>query len=340
MRGILGFAGYVPHHRLDRSAISAASGTNAGKGTRSVASYDEDTTTMGVEAARLALRPLGDPAGRCARRAVVLDRDPAYLDKTNATASTPRCASTATCRRSTSAASVRSGVGALRAALDGGRDRCCVVTADLRTGLPTQRRRVATAATARPRCSSATTTDAPVIAELPRRGHRRPRSSSTAGARRATAARKQWEERFGEVKYVAARRARRGTLALEAGRRRAPSEVDQRDRHRHARPRRARGGRQGSASGPGGVVDDLAATVGNTGAAHPALLLARALERAEPGQVDRARRARRRRRRAAVPHHRRRSPPARRPRPVADAGRRPGDAGLPYGKFLVVAAAW
>ena len=33
------------------------------------------------------------------------------------------------------------------------------------------------------------------------------------------------------------------------------------------------------------VVDDLAATVGNTGTAHFGLLLASALETAEPGQV-------------------------------------------------------
>jgi hypothetical protein len=33
------------------------------------------------------------------------------------------------------------------------------------------------------------------------------------------------------------------------------------------------------------LADDLAATVGNTGAAHPALLLTRALEAAQPGQI-------------------------------------------------------
>ena len=56
MRGILSVGGYVPYRRLDRSQISATFGSGGGKGTRSVAGYDEDTTTMGVEAARLALR--------------------------------------------------------------------------------------------------------------------------------------------------------------------------------------------------------------------------------------------------------------------------------------------
>ena len=58
-RGIVGAAAYLPHRRLDRSTIAAVAGTGGGKGTRAVAGYDEDTTTMGVEAARAALRPLG-----------------------------------------------------------------------------------------------------------------------------------------------------------------------------------------------------------------------------------------------------------------------------------------
>ena len=55
-RGVLGAAAYLPHRRLDRTTIAAVAGGGGGKGTRTVASYDEDTTTMGVEAARLASR--------------------------------------------------------------------------------------------------------------------------------------------------------------------------------------------------------------------------------------------------------------------------------------------
>ena len=57
---ILAAAAYIPFHRLDRSAIGAALGGGGGKGTRAVASYDEDTTTLGFEAARLALRSAPD----------------------------------------------------------------------------------------------------------------------------------------------------------------------------------------------------------------------------------------------------------------------------------------
>src|SRR3974390_2287193 len=55
-RGVVGIAGYVPYRRLQRAEVARVFGTGGGKGARAVASYDEDTTTMGVEAAPLALR--------------------------------------------------------------------------------------------------------------------------------------------------------------------------------------------------------------------------------------------------------------------------------------------
>ena len=82
MRGLLAWGAYVPYARLDRKAIAAALGASAGSGVRAVASYDEDSTSMGVEAARAALR-----AASVTPEAVYFaTADPAYLDKTNATA--------------------------------------------------------------------------------------------------------------------------------------------------------------------------------------------------------------------------------------------------------------
>src|SRR5687767_6897391 len=83
MTGILSYGAYLPHWRLDRTQIAAVAGTGGGKGTRTVASYDEDTTTMGVEAARVAMRsaPPVDLADLWFSTVA-----PAYLDKTNATA--------------------------------------------------------------------------------------------------------------------------------------------------------------------------------------------------------------------------------------------------------------
>jgi hydroxymethylglutaryl-CoA synthase len=46
MGNLVAYGAYVPSWRLERSAMRGG-----GRGTRAVASYDEDATTMGVEAA-------------------------------------------------------------------------------------------------------------------------------------------------------------------------------------------------------------------------------------------------------------------------------------------------
>ncbi|CAN5629504.1 hypothetical protein BH09ACT7_BH09ACT7_40930 [soil metagenome] len=74
--------GIVPYHHLDRSAIRATLGQGGSKGTRAVAAYDEDSTSMGAEAARRAL--WGAPPPESLYFATTA---PAYADKTNATAS-------------------------------------------------------------------------------------------------------------------------------------------------------------------------------------------------------------------------------------------------------------
>ena len=56
MPGIVSYGAYIPYWRLSRAAIAATLGSGGGKGSRSVASYDEDSTSLGVEAARIALR--------------------------------------------------------------------------------------------------------------------------------------------------------------------------------------------------------------------------------------------------------------------------------------------
>ena len=59
--GITGFGGYIPRLRMQRAAIAAAHKWMApglrglGKGQRAFCSWDEDTNTMAVEAARDAL---------------------------------------------------------------------------------------------------------------------------------------------------------------------------------------------------------------------------------------------------------------------------------------------
>ncbi len=156
MRGILSWGTYLPYRRLDRSTIAAVAGTGGGKGTRTVASYDEDATTMGVEAARVALRSAPEVEPDAVWFATV---SPPYLDKTNATAlhAALRLPSRASAYDAIGA--VRSAVGALRAGLESDR-ATLVVAADLRGGLPGGPDEAA-GATARPRSSSATTATGP-----------------------------------------------------------------------------------------------------------------------------------------------------------------------------------
>ena len=131
MRGIISYGTYLPYRRLDRSTIAAVAGTGGGKGTRTVASYDEDTTTLGVEAARRALRATPARPGALWFSTVA----PAYVDKTNATAVHAALRLPDDVIAADFGGAVRSGVAALRAALAGG-PAALVVTADVRTGLP------------------------------------------------------------------------------------------------------------------------------------------------------------------------------------------------------------
>ena len=81
MGGIHGGGTYLRYLGLDRTAVGAVAGAGWGRGTRAVASYGEDTTTMGAEAARRALRGV-DWIGGLA----FTTPNPAYTEKTNATA--------------------------------------------------------------------------------------------------------------------------------------------------------------------------------------------------------------------------------------------------------------
>ena len=61
--GIVAYASYVPSARLSGEELSSALGSGSPKGSRPVASYDEDSTTMGVEAARRVVQMGEDSPG-------------------------------------------------------------------------------------------------------------------------------------------------------------------------------------------------------------------------------------------------------------------------------------
>src|SRR3954469_10666342 len=131
MRGIVGWGVHLPHRRLDRAQIAPVAGGGGGKGTRTVASYDEDTTTMAVAAARAAVRGVDEPV----RGLWLATTSPTYADKTNATAVHAALRLDRTTPAFDAAGSVRSTMGALFAAVAG---RCAVlvVGSDMRVGRP------------------------------------------------------------------------------------------------------------------------------------------------------------------------------------------------------------
>jgi 3-hydroxy-3-methylglutaryl CoA synthase/uncharacterized OB-fold protein len=273
--GIVSWGVYLPYWRLERRAIGQAFGTGGGKGTRAVASYDEDTTSMAVEAGRraLALPGLPEPADLFFSTPA-----PAYLDKTNATTVHAGLGLASGTGAYDLCGSVRSSWATVQlAAVAGGRAPALAVVADLRTGWPggpdeTQGGDGAVA--------FLFAAEGGVTEQL---GHASATDEFLDRWRvPGETASHQWEDRFGEEAYLPlARAAFDGALAdagLSAG------DVD----HLivtglHAR---AVAGLRKSFGVPADrVAPDHAGVVGNLGAAQTGLVLADVLERATPGQV-------------------------------------------------------
>jgi 3-hydroxy-3-methylglutaryl CoA synthase/uncharacterized OB-fold protein len=278
MRGILSWGTYLPHRRLDRTTISAVAGTGGGKGQRTVAGFDEDTTTLGVEAARIALRDLPGIAPTALWFATT---DPAYLDKTNATAIHAALRLDATVPAFDALGSVRSTVGALRAAL-GSPYPSLVVAADRRGGLPGSPDEAAGGdAAAALVVGEDAGPNGPVLVEIlgtvsvTEEFLDRWRTPGDPRSR-------QWEERYGETRYTELG-ARVIADALAAAQITA-ADVD----HLvvagpHDRANAAVAKRSGVA--PERVADALTTTVGNVGAAAFPLLLASVFDRIRVGEV-------------------------------------------------------
>ncbi|MCB9372378.1 MAG: OB-fold domain-containing protein [Microthrixaceae bacterium] len=277
MRGILSAAAYLPYHRLDRAEIAATFGKGGGRGQRTVASYDEDATTLAVEAGRLALRR--GPAGVEPAALWFATTAPPYLDKTNATAVHAALRLDRSVPAFDAAGSVRSAVGALRAALAGGATTL-VAAGDLRSGAPTSPDEAA-GGDAGAAVLAGDADDGQVLAELIGAASLTEEFLDRWRAPGDTHA-KVWEERFGESVYVPL-----GRDAWELALKDAGVGADEVGRvavvGTHARSVKALGRKLGI--GDGVLADDRSATVGNAGAAAPGLALTTLLEQATPGQV-------------------------------------------------------
>ncbi len=279
MRGIVSAAGYVPYRRLQRSAVTQVFGSGGGRGSRAVASHDEDTTTMGVEASRLALRsaPTVAPDGLWFATAT-----PAYLDKTNATAIHAALRLPPEVPAFDFGGALRSGVGALVSALKAdGSGTTLVVLADIRDGLPTSADESAGGDGGAALVVGDDGPGHPVIAEYLGGASVTDEFLDrwrTVGDRRS----KTWEERFGETRYVPL-----GEQAWAAALKASGVTAEEIDKvlvtGMHGRATKALARNLNVDADR--LVDDLSTTVGQAGSAHAGLLLASILEQSEPGQL-------------------------------------------------------
>ena len=308
MGGLVGYAAYIPYYRLERSRIAGVLGSGGGRGTRSVAAYDEDTTSMAVAAGRAALAGLtgsGGPPGKAGgpgrefvRQLFFATTTPAYADKTNATAVHAALRLPAEALAVDMAGAVRSGVGALVTAAQSPVPTMALL-ADIRTGLPgsaDERDGGDGAAafvfggdtagdTGGDTGGDSTGASLPVLAEIIGQGCATAEFLDrwrTPGA----AASRVWEERFGEQVYGPLAEAALADALKEAGL--TAGQVD------HlivaGLPARAVSRAVSRAVRAAGVpaeaiVDNRVASIGNAGTAQPGILLADVLDRAGPDET-------------------------------------------------------
>jgi hydroxymethylglutaryl-CoA synthase len=277
--GIVGWGTYLPAWRLPRAAIAAVLGSGPAKGSRAVASYDEDTTTLGVEAGRRALAGSNGAGPLAALEDLYFSTPaPGYLDKTSATTVHAALRLPRSCAAYDFAGSSRSAIGTLLVALGGSSPRVSLtVLADLRTGLAggAEERDAGDGAVA------FLSGPQGAVAELIGRA-----SASDEFLDRWRVPGEPdshvWEERFGEEQYVPLAREAFADALKSAGL--TESDVS----HAvvsglHVRAVKAVTARLGVA--PEALAPDLIAAVGNLGAAQAGVALADVLERALPGQV-------------------------------------------------------
>jgi len=280
--GIRSFAAYVPRLRMERAAIAAAHAwalpglRSQAKGERSFCSWDEDSITLSVEALRACLR--GAPAGRigalsfASTTAVFADlQNAAFI----AAAAGLEGAGTSTLD---ACGSLRSGTTALLRALEAaGAGDAAVVAADDRHAKPGSVQEMQYGAGSCAvlvsrealiaRYLGGTSSASPFVDHFRAQGHKYDY---------------QWEERWirdeGYLKIVP---EAVGRLFAQTGVSGAAIDF-------FCLPATIAGVAPAVAKQlkirPEAVVDNLAARCGDTGAAHPLLLLAAALEAAKPGQ--------------------------------------------------------
>jgi len=279
--GITGFGAYIPRRRLSRKAIAAAHAwampglTAQAKGERAFASWDEDAITMAVEAARDCW-----PDAAAAPHSIVLASTTLpFVDRANAVVvagalGLPR---STLCQDQTG--SLRAGLAALASACTARpAEPSLIIASEIRRAKAGSAQEMAFGAGA----AAITLGNTGVIAECVGSAaisvdlvdHYR-----TASGGFDYAGEERWVREQGYAKLVPeAVNALVATTGIDV------------KQVRHVAPPSANpsiGALIASSlkMGPDCLVDGLAATVGDLGAAHPLLMLGSALERADPGDL-------------------------------------------------------
>jgi hydroxymethylglutaryl-CoA synthase len=276
MIGIVSYGSYVPYRRLKRAAIGQALGIPAGKGERAVASFDEDSVSMAVEAARDAVRAA--PA-QSVHTLLFATTTPPYAEKLNAAMIGAAIRLPLEIRAADLTGSTRAGLTALLQGADAARDgtsQALVAIADARLAAPEGKAEQSGGDGA----AAFVLGSENVIAEI---------EASASVTRefldtwRGPAERfaHTWEERFALTQAYAPLLGRAiqdvlakanitpeqlTTVVFDAPNPRSADEIA-----------------RGLKLQPTQIADTLALTVGQTGAAHPALVLASVLAGAKPG---------------------------------------------------------
>jgi hydroxymethylglutaryl-CoA synthase len=296
-------AAYVPRRRLHSGEVAAFlagapwtvdGGGSSGPGqrrerTRAVAGADEDTTTMAVEAARLARwaapAALAGPAAVSDLRFATTT--PTHVDKTNAAVVHAALRLDERTGAFDAGGGLRSGIGVLLHALEG-RHRQLVVVADRRDGLPGADDEVAAGDAAAAVFVADDHPDVPVLAEL----------AGTASVTVELLDRwrvpgdvraRTWEERFAESALVplATRTATEALADADLGDRR-PDQLVVTGMHQRVVTATTRALTSQWELAADTVSDAYAERIGRTGCAHPLLAVADLLETARtrpPGAV-------------------------------------------------------
>jgi len=267
LAGITRWGSYLPYNRLERAALGA------GKGERTVASYDEDSVSMAVEAARDTVR-----GGAEIETLVFATTSPPYAEKLNAATIAAALDLPRTVRALELGSSTRMGLGALLAGADtaaaGG--RALVIASDVVIGAPGGARESGGGDGA---AAFVTGPDSEAVARFVGRA-----SATTeildVWRLPSDPFAKQWEERFGAetlgpIAVDTATRALKSAgigpadlkaVVLDGTNARAAAFVPEALRLK-----------------PEQLADGLLGSVGRTGAAHVGLVLARVLDRANAG---------------------------------------------------------